>query len=166
MLLRSATGEFPMSEEHIPVESHQVPEQDRLAFLPSLFGYKCNYVETLVYRWMQKLSPVQLPEFRMHSLDFQDMHYSGGEWDFYALSNGGFFMAPTDRDSYRITVTGNYFDNELSAKASGIVATLFALCELTHTNHPLTEKCLDLYWLLRDYADQEPEGNLIRAAID
>lgn len=155
-----------MKNEVTIIEASLVPESERLAFLPFYLGSGCVYFETLVYNWMRKLSPKLQPELRSHRLDFIEMHYRGGEWDFYRLSNDGIFLAPTDRETYRITVTGNYFDDELSGNAAGIVATLFALNQMTHTNHPLTQKCFDLYWLLRDYADQIPECNLIRAAID
>ncbi|MGC0987090.1 antirestriction protein [Pantoea agglomerans] len=157
---------FPMNNETVLIEAVLVPDSERLAFLPSLLGSSCVYVENLVFNWMRKLSPELQPDFRMHRLDFQEMHYDGGVWEFYRLSNGGFFMAPAGRESYRVSVAGNYFDDELSGNAAGIVATLFALNQMTHTNHPHTQKCYDLYWLLRDYASQLPETNMIRAAID
>ncbi|WP_025998482.1 antirestriction protein [Xanthomonas phaseoli] len=93
-----------------------VPEDKRLDFLPAFFGPSLMlYGEALVYKWMSRLSP---------------RHYSGGLWQFYTLSNGGYYMAPTQPERLRLSMAGNGFDGFMSAD---VVATLFALGQLTAT---------------------------------
>jgi hypothetical protein len=56
--------------------------------------------------------------------------YSGGSWNFFELSNGGFYMRPPD-DSYEIRVDSNGFHGRMSADAAGIAACLFAFSQLS-----------------------------------
>jgi hypothetical protein len=44
--------------------------------------------EALVFGWLDRLC----------------IDYSGGLWDFYSLSNGGFYMAPTNEKQFKIDV--------------------------------------------------------------
>lgn len=107
------------------------------------FGPKCLMVEQLVYRWARHLSP----------------EYNGGMWEYYELSNGGFYMIPAMTGPIRFVCDGNYCDCTLSPEAFGIVICLFAL----------SDDRLDLadaYWQLRDYVDGHPEAALIYEAID
>ncbi|AJE23485.1 antirestriction protein [Azotobacter chroococcum] len=132
-----------------PIIATPLPEKSRMGFLPAFFGENLMMLsEPLVYHWMTTLS--------------QD--YNGGLWNYYTLSNGGFYMAPEQDKRYRVQVEGNYFNGELSADAAGIVATLFGLCELA--NRTQADRIIDLYYLLRDYAGEHPEAGLIFAAID
>lgn len=85
---------------------------------------------------MRKLSPENKSQYLSSALDKIEAHYDGGEWDFYELSNGGYFMAPNSREHYRISVQGNYFDGLLSAEAAGMVATSFVLAQLANSNLP------------------------------
>lgn len=50
--------------------------------------------------------------------------YSGGYWQFYSLSNGGFYMALDDDHIYRVACE-NGFEGRLSADALSIVACLY-----------------------------------------
>ncbi|WP_236873524.1 antirestriction protein [Burkholderia sp. PAMC 26561] len=104
--------------------------------------------EFLVYGWLGKLSE----------------DYGGGLWNFYDLSNGGFYMAPCDEKRFKIDVSGNYFSGEMSADAAGIVASLFAQCDLA--NRYGIDKLINQYHWLRDFAIQHAESNLIMRAID
>ena len=70
--------------------------------------------EPLVYAWLDRLSA----------------DYNGGQWDFFELSNGGFYMAPVMPGPLRIDVHGNYYSGTVSADAAGVIATLFALGQL------------------------------------
>ena len=67
-------------------------------------------VESAVFSWMRVLSP----------------DYSGGGWNFYTLSNGGFFMSPDDDDKLFEMRSPNGFSAEVSAQDAGITAMLFA----------------------------------------
>ncbi len=139
-----------MNKAHTLITSSLVSEDARLDFLPNFFGpRRMMRGESLVYDWLGTLSK----------------DYRGGYWNFYKLSNGGFYMAPERSDKLRLIVEGNWFDDELSPDAAGIVATLFALSQLA--NEFQDERLIDLFYLLREYvAEGHPEGGLIFQAID
>lgn len=44
--------------------------------------------------------------------------YNGGFWNFYTLTNGGFYMAPAGDKRMRLEVDGNGFSGEMSADAA------------------------------------------------
>ena len=134
--------------QHQPITANLLPEESRMGFLPAFFGRAMMIGEGLVYCWMRNLSE----------------DYQGGYWDYFKLSNGGFYMAPRTSKKFRVLVAGNYFEGELSADAAGIVATLYALCELA--NRTASDRIVDLYHLLRDYASEHPDAGQIFAAID
>jgi hypothetical protein len=131
------------------VTASQVANRDRMSFLPKFFGQRLMILgENLVYAWLERLSE----------------DYKGGLWHFYTLSNGGFYMAPAYDKPLRVFVEGNGFEGELSANAAGIVATLYALCQLAEETG--SDRIISLYHLLREYLDDHPEGGLIFSAID
>jgi len=138
-----------IENQDLVVTAALVADSDRLNFLPKFFGPRLMMQgESLVFSWMDNLSE----------------DYCGGLWNFYTLSNGGFYMAPESEAPMRVSVNGNGFDGELSADAAGIVATLFALCQLA--NQTQDDKLIDLYYYLREYLDHHAEGSLIFRAID
>lgn len=130
-----------------------LPEDDkggRLWFLPKYFGEKL-YIrgESLIYARMQRLC----------------REYKGGYWNFYELSNGGFYMAPADDCRFQLEChLGNGFSREVSADAAGIIVTLFVLGQLLEET---LDGCIrGLYDALRDFAGQHVERAMIFAAID
>lgn len=92
------------------VTANQIPTTSRINALPRHFGRHMMAVETVVFAYMRELVEA----------------YQGGYWEFYDLSNGGFYMAPTGTQELRVSVSGNYFDGDMSPDAAGIVACLFA----------------------------------------
>ena len=91
-----------------------VPDCQRLDFLPDCFGQRLVMRgEALLYAWMCRLCE----------------QYGGAYWNFYRLSDGGFYFAPKLED-LEIAVDGNGFQGKMSADAAGIVATLFTLSQL------------------------------------
>jgi hypothetical protein len=127
-----------------------VPEAERMAFLPAFFSESLMlYGEALVYKWMGRLSP----------------QYAGGLWQFHTLTNGGYYMAPTQPARLRVAVAGNGFDGFMSADGAGIVATLFALGQLSATECE-PDRFIELYHALREYVDCHPEAGFIWRAID
>ena len=90
--------------------------------------------------------------------------YTGGFWEFYALSNGGFYIAPDDGRRYHILVPSNGFEGELSSDAAGIVMSLFSLNRMTWCKP--TEFLNAQYYNLYDFAAQHPEATTIFGAID
>lgn len=133
-----------------PIVASLVPENQRMAFLPTFFGTQYMFRgEHFVYYWLSRLAPA----------------YKGGYWEFYTLSNGGFYLAPSSGTRrYRLQVEGNGFDGEMSADAAGVVATLFAVNHLAHETRD--DRIIDLYCLLFEFARRHPEANVITRAID
>jgi Antirestriction protein len=126
-----------------------IPEGERLEFLPRHFGLHMMVFERALYG-----------QLRMLCSD-----YDGGFWDFYDLSNGGCYLAPSRPNGYRIIVSGNGFEGNLDADSTGIVATLFALSH-SSMKFPQVERYAERFYQLRDFACLHPDGNLIMAAID
>lgn len=115
--------------------------------LPTLFPNLFLVFENTVYSFMEKICT----------------EYQGGFWDFYQLSNGGFFMAPLRNKVVSITVPfGNGFSDTLSMEAAGIVATLMAYCQLCEIDRGMAEH----YHKLLDFAGCHSESGKIFAAID
>ena len=131
------------------IQVRKVPDAERLEFLPRHFGRQMLTVERAVYAHLGNLSP----------------GYKGGYWDYYDLSNGGCFMAPSSPGGYRIKVDGNGFQGKLDAECAGIVATLFALSHLSMA-YPHVQRLAERFHQLRDFACEHPDANLILAAID
>jgi hypothetical protein len=129
-------------------KSSIVPDAERLAFTPMLFGRHYLRGESLVYRWMETLCN----------------SYNGGYWDYLTLSNGGGYMAPKFDGNVKICVAGNYFDAEMSADAAGVVASMFALNQLANSTRD--EEIIERYYALRAYALSHPDSYLIMQAID
>lgn len=125
-----------------------VPGQLRMRTLPRRFPNLYLVFESLVYSYMECFSE----------------GYKGGSWEFYDLSNGGFYMSLSSDRVFNVEVTSNRFEGQLSADAASIVANLFALCHMAnaHKQEYLTE----LYYELKDYAGLHPESMQILRAID
>src|ERR1035437_5641823 len=97
------------------ITRHLVPEAHRMAFVDKLFGI--SYVlklEPLVFRFAEQLAT----------------NYDYGYWEFFSLSNGGFFMAPRSNTIYAVSCQ-NGFDGKLSANALGLAATMYAYSHLS-----------------------------------
>lgn len=92
--------------------------------------------------------------------------YRGGYWEFYALSNGSFYMALNSDRIFRV-VCQNGFEGNLSADALGITACLYAYSHLSFSKiDGFADMCGRQYHLLRDYMLQHPEVAGILRAID
>lgn len=141
------------TSDQSPLVANLVSDENRLSFLPAYFGPRLMMRgESLVYGWLSQLSE----------------DYGGGFWSFYTLSNGGFYMAPDYDTKMRVVVPGNGFSREMSADAAGIVANLFALCQLASeaAGTDAGDMLIDRYHALREFVDTHPEGGAIFAAID
>jgi len=91
--------------------------------------------------------------------------YRGGEWDFFSLSNGGAYMAPSDQEPLFCKWDGNYFSGKLGADAFGIVCSLFALNVLLWRVKD-NDALIDMFHNLRAFAMEHPEATQIFRAID
>lgn len=139
------------SDSTIPViESVVASHRERMRFLPSYLKTPRNVMlfEGLLYTMMEKLSD----------------EYCGGHWEMHHVTNGAFFMSPTDQETYHCSWSGNYYEGDMSAEAAGITATLFALWYLVAKTQD--QSLYQLYVQLKDFAYEHKESGHILAAID
>ncbi|HHD7476774.1 TPA: antirestriction protein [Klebsiella oxytoca] len=146
-----------MLNEHIPhlITAKIIPGNRRLAFLPRLFGAYYLPAEAAVYSHARALCK----------------GYDGGEWEFVELSCGGGFMYPLSAETFSLSVSGNWFEGELTAEATGIVLTLFTLNLMIWKAHDagyehICDMLITQQEKLKRYADQHTESGLIFRAID
>jgi hypothetical protein len=90
--------------------------------------------------------------------------YSGGYWDFWELSNGGFYMSPRSDKRFNVSCMNDYV-GEMSADELGITACLYAYSHLSFGQESqFTDTCAQHYHWLRDYAlDHDEAGDIFRA---
>lgn len=132
------------------ITAQKVHEGERAAFVGKLFGTRFLWIESFVFDTASSLSP----------------EYDGGLWDYMALTNGGFYMAPTAREQFTLECT-NGFSGTLSADAFGITTSLYALSFLSFSpDEAFSEKCAEHYHLLRELAVDHPEASCIFRATD
>ncbi len=94
------------------------------------------------------------------------VEYNGGYWSFYALSNGGFYMAPNIDSRFNLHCP-NSNEVELSADSLGIVCCLYAYSMLSFERVPrFSEVCAEQYHLLREFMFGHAEAASILRAID
>lgn len=131
------------------IKATAVPENARLDVLPKFFGMRFMPVgERVIYSWMGALCS----------------SYDGGLWNFYELSNGGFYMSPAGVEKLVIEVRNNGYTGTMSADAAGITACLYAFNQLA--NQTAQPHIIDLYYKLREYALRHFECTEILSAID
>jgi hypothetical protein len=102
---------------HNMITSTLVPESERAEQAGKNFGVRFLWIESFVFDTAGSLS----------------REYDGGLWDFYTLSNVGFYMAPRGRGTYRVAC-GNGFDGELSSDAFGVTCCLYAYSLLSFSS--------------------------------
>ena len=88
--------------------------------------------------------------------------YQGGFWNFYELSNDGFYMAPALE---RLLIESpNGYCGVVSPDAAGIIACLFSYSHLSF--EPDSEVFARHFHQLRDFAIEHAERSDILDAID
>lgn len=133
------------------ITSNLVPEAQRMDFVDKLFGI--SYVlklEPTVFRFAEQLAAPT---------------YNGGYWMFYAVSNGGVYMAPRADAIFKVNAN-NGFSGHLSADALGITACLYAYSHLSFGDGAFAETCAQQYHLLREFMFCHAEVKAILGAID
>lgn len=141
------------STESLPITQSVVVESERLQILPKYLGRYMLAFESEVYTQMSRLCE----------------SYEGGYWEYYELSNHGFFMATGETgEKVSLCNTGNWFQGSMSAEAAGIVVCLFALNSLLYRfeDQRDIERLYHLYDALRAFAGEHDESRLIYRAID
>lgn len=136
---------------HAIITRHQIIDKLRIQHTADLFGILFPLsIEPTVYSFASNIAS----------------EYSGAYWEFYALSNGGFYMAPCSEASYQVSCE-NGFEGTLSADALGITACLYAYSHLSFSNNQaFAELCANQYHSLRDYMLEHLEARAILSAID
>jgi hypothetical protein len=135
----------------ITVSRELVPDAQRSIHVGQLFGVQFPMqLEAVIYWITSQMAP----------------DYKGGYWQFYRLSNGGFYMAPDAEKSFAVSCQ-NYYQGVLSADALGIVACLYAYSHLSFTPNEAHGRIYARhYHLLRQYMMEHPEVKEILGAID
>lgn len=133
------------------ISRQQVSDKQRLQYTADLFGLHFSLnIEPTVYSITSSIAP----------------EYNGAYWEFYSLSNGGFYMAPCSDTYYQVSCD-NGFEGKLSAYALGITTCLYAYSHLSFTTNPgFAQICSNHYHLLRDYMLEHAEASVILSAID
>lgn len=137
------------NHEHAVISAALIADDKRLDALPHAFGRDFLRIEQAVYLAMRQLCA----------------DYDGGYWDYYHLSNNGFYMATQAAGEQVRIVTPNYFDQTVSADAAGIIACLYAFSMVANLRISGVEPTYRYHDLLA-YTGGHPECAAIRAAID
>lgn len=130
------------------IQSQLISDNQRYAFLPKHLNKGYLSFEPMVYRTMGTICNT----------------YHGGYWDFYELSNHGFYIAPQADEPFHIFIHGNGYEGSVSCDAAGIIATTYALNNLAWRAE--SDEIIDKYYALLDFARQHHEFKQIFAAID
>ena len=133
-----------------PVTREPVPEARRMTITERLFGVHF---------------PLRLEPVIYGITDRMAEGYRGGYWEFYTLSNGGFYTAPSPDEQFHVTCD-NQFEGDLSADALGITACLYAYSHLSFSGGDFAWECARHYHLLREYMLDHPEVRGILGATD
>jgi hypothetical protein len=140
-------GFFNMTDT---ISCQVVPEAERMAFVDRLFGIN----------FPMRLEPTVFDMAGMLSSE-----YHGGYWQFYALSNDGFYMAPSSDANFDVYCE-NGFEGKLSADALGLAACLYGYSHLSFGGDTFADLCGNQYHLAREFMFQHPEAKSILLAID
>lgn len=142
--------------------AYKVPEEERGEFLPKNFGISLMLqAESMIFDFMKKNIP----------------DYTGGYYEFYKLSNGGFYMAINDES---VNIKTYNLNDTISGDAAGIIATIFTIGSLLFEDNldiifnfnklnknPINfESLQNNYYNLLDYAYEHPEWEKIQKIID
>ena len=139
-----------MSSNISIITAELVPEALRMDTADDLFGMRFPLkLEPAIYKFAEYLSS----------------EYNGGYWDFFTLSNGGFYIAPRNDAPYRVS-SDNGFKGSMSAEALGVTACLYAYSNLSFGEGKFGETCADHYHRLREFVMGHAEAWGILAAID
>lgn len=133
------------------ITRQQVSDKQRIQHTADLFGIRFPLnIEPAVYSIAGNIAS----------------EYNGAYWEFYALSNGGFYMAPCSDRSYQVSCENGY-EGKLSPDALGITACLYAYSHLSFgSNQAFAEICANHYHWLRAYMLEQPEVSAILGATD
>lgn len=138
-----------------PVEKKLVSETDKIKAIPAFLHPYFIEIEARTCDFLRTYSD----------------EYTGGSWNYYTLSNSGFFMAPCSHKFYTVSIPGNYFDAKVDAEAAGLISFLYAVNMVLAKQADLPdgpdEELLHFYNLVLAYAvSDSPYRVKIACAID
>ena len=90
--------------------------------------------------------------------------YQGGYWQYYTLSNGGFYMELDDDMRFDMECLSNYYNGEMSAQAASIAVNLCVQNAFAWQIE--AEKFSEHFYQLRVFATGHEEANTILGFID
>ena len=135
---------------HTTVTRELVPEDRRTMIAEHYFGIHFPLqIEPVIYGITERMAE----------------DYSGGYWEFYTLSNGGFYMAPSTDDTFNVCCD-NQYQGPLSADALGITSCLYAYSHLSFTDGRFGRVCACHFHRLYEYMVSHPEVRAILGATD
>lgn len=127
-----------------------VPEAERMSVVDKLFGI--SYVlqlEPTVFSMAERLAA----------------DYHGAYWQFNALSNRGFYMAPRGDTIFDVCCE-NGFEGKLSADALGLAACMYAYSHLSFGGDAFADLCGQHFHRLREFLLHHAEVRALLRAID
>ena len=131
-----------------PIIASIVPSHLRARTLPTRFPRLYLTFEMSVFNYMSTFSK----------------SYGGGYWEYFDLSNGGFYMSLQSSKSFLVEITSNDFTGTMSADAASLVVNLFVYCQLA--NRHKFDYLIKGFHALRQFSLTHPESTLILSAID
>lgn len=135
------------------ITKKKITESKRLAFLPKHVGHLCAIFQDRIFA----------------TAEAHCKEYDGGYWEFWELSNGGFYLS-WDEDKKLLNVANplNYFEGKMSVDAFSLGVNLMALNHLSwaHKGKSECRSLVDKFYLLKDYALEHPESGEILRFID
>ena len=127
-----------------------VPEDQRLVVVEQLFGMAFPLqLEPVIYGITERMAE----------------DYDGGYWEFWTLSNEGFYMAPSEDRIFHVKCQ-NMYEGDLSADALGITSCLYAYSNLSFSLTDMAREYARHYHLLREYMLDHQEVREILGATD
>ena len=132
------------------VHARLLGPRHRVHYTAQLFGHHFPFkLEPTVFAMAGKLSG----------------DYSGGYWHFYALGNGGFYMAPSADTLFKVQAE-NSFEGQLTGDSLGVTSCLYAFSALSFGRDGFAEVCAEQFHRLRAFAVEHPDWAGIAAAVD
>jgi hypothetical protein len=109
-------------------------------------------VEPTIYQSAQKISE-----------DFKRGDYN---WILYTVSNGSFYMSPSDHRPYRV-ISFDFFDGYLSADAFGLASSIFAYSQLSYNGSTaFIDTYADMFYKLKQVTLAHPESETLLQATN
>ena len=127
-----------------------VPENQRLYITEKLFGVHFPLqLEPVIYGITERMAE----------------DYNGGYWEFWTLSNGGFYMGLSEDRIFHVKCQ-NMYEGDLSADALGITSCLYAYSHLSFIDGDIAREYARHYHRLREFMAEHTEVAAILGATD